>query len=1290
VRDGQWHEVSIPLSAFNNPNQGMHIDLGSVTQTFMFAGDAPGAAADFYVDNIHYSGGVAANPAPTVSLSAPANDALITTPANITITAQAADAGGAVTKVAFYNNNVLLGEDLSAPYSFSWAGAPEGVHTLTAKATDDGGTTTTSAPVTVFVAAPNNTAPAVSLTATPANPTAPATVTLTANATDAAGGSIYKVEFYNGNALLGTDLTAPYSFTWAGVPVGSYTVTAKATDNGKLTTTSDPVTIAVQDNAVLADNFGVYTENAGITQKLAYGQDANLYVWNNLAALPGATPFEGAEVLAFRAAPGAWFGFGIDNDTKNLSHFANGALKFHFKTAYAGPFKVGIKTGGGESWIEFPAGVQKFGLARDGQWHQVVIPVSALANATLVTLDQAFMFAGEAPAAAADFYVDNIHFSSQAPAAPPTVSITAPAPNATFVAPASITITADAADAEGISKVEFYNGADKLGEDATAPYAFAWANAPAGTHSLTAKAFDNGGASASSPAVTITVNGAPADGYTLVWADEFTNGISADWVFETGRGDNGWGNNELQYYRPENASVQNGELVITAKKEPFGGAEYTSARMKTQGRKSFQYGRIEAKIAMPSAQGLWPAFWMLGSSITTEGWPSCGEIDIMEHINTEPKVHGTIHWSSDNGAYANYGGSTPVANVTTAHVYSVEWDASAIRWFMDGVKFHEASILNGVNGTHEFHEDFFLLLNLAVGGNWPGFNVDNSAFPASMYVDYVRVYQKEAPPYTGPTVRLTAPANGATVTPGSTLSITASARDAVNTITRVDFFNGTTLLGTDMQAPYAFNWTNVPAGTHSLTAKVTNDKGGSATSAAIAVQVKDNVVAGDYFGIYTEQAAISNRLVYTQDANLWLWNNLSNITPAPAPFEGNEGLAFRAAPGNWFGFGVDNDVKNLGSYADGDLRFHIKTAYTGHFKVGIKSVRAEKWIEFPAGVEQYGLVRDGQWHEVIIPFAAFGIDLATLDQAFMFAGDAPAVNADFYFDNIFYSAKPADADGDGVTAPADCNDNNAAVYPGAPEKCDGLDNDCDGQVDEGIGMAAPVIAVMPSSNVYTGGNARTIYLGYGPQSVTLTASNTPAAAAYRWSPAAGLSNAAIANPVFTPTAAGSYTFEVTGTNAAGCTATASVTITVINARGTKNRNKVLVCHKGQVQEVSAAEVPVHLGHGDKLGNCNAAASTAARAGNTSGELAGAALTVYPNPTGGRTNVSFTGVPAGNYRLTVFDLKGRPVQEIAAGRSEANGPRRFELDAARFAAGVYVVKLVTDDGVLIQRVVIQRQ
>jgi beta-glucanase (GH16 family) len=249
-------------------------------------------------------------------------------------------------------------------------------------------------------------------------------------------------------------------------------------------------------------------------------------------------------------------------------------------------------------------------------------------------------------------------------------------------------------------------------------------------------------------AVMCLVMGTAFGQWQLVWQDEFTNGISADWVFETGTGSGGWGNNELQYYRRENATVSNGQLVITARRESFGGMQYTSARMKTQGRRSWKHGRIEARIAMPSFQGVWPAFWMLGDNITTVGWPACGEIDVMEHVNTGGTVHGTIHWQDHNNTYANYGGSTNTS-ITSFHVYSVEWTPTYIRWFVDGVQYHEANIANGINGTSEFQNNFFILLNMAIGGNWPGFTIDNNAFPANMYVDYVRVYQNTGTP-TGP------------------------------------------------------------------------------------------------------------------------------------------------------------------------------------------------------------------------------------------------------------------------------------------------------------------------------------------------------------------------------------------------------------------------------------------------------------------------------------------------------------------------------------------------------------
>lgn len=248
-------------------------------------------------------------------------------------------------------------------------------------------------------------------------------------------------------------------------------------------------------------------------------------------------------------------------------------------------------------------------------------------------------------------------------------------------------------------------------------------------------------------AILFPVLNAVAQNWQLVWQDEFTNGIGPDWVFETGNGTNGWGNNELQYYQAQNATTQNGELVITARHETAGTYNYTSARMKTQGRKSWKYGKVEARIAMPGFQGVWPAFWMLGDNIGSAGWPACGEIDIMEHINAENKNYGTMHWKNNNNQYASYSGNTPV-NVTEYHVYAIEWTPSAIKWFVDGVQYHEANITNGINGTEELHNNFFIILNMAIGGNWPGFTVDTAALPASMNVDYVRVYQQTDIPYT--------------------------------------------------------------------------------------------------------------------------------------------------------------------------------------------------------------------------------------------------------------------------------------------------------------------------------------------------------------------------------------------------------------------------------------------------------------------------------------------------------------------------------------------------------------
>ncbi len=245
--------------------------------------------------------------------------------------------------------------------------------------------------------------------------------------------------------------------------------------------------------------------------------------------------------------------------------------------------------------------------------------------------------------------------------------------------------------------------------------------------------------------------------YELVWSDEFNYaGLpdSTKWTFETGGG--GWGNNELQYYtknRTENARVQNGKLIIEARKENYENRQYTSARLITYpNNHSWQYGRVEASIKLPYGQGIWPAFWMLGNGIfENTAWPACGEIDIMEMVGggagRDNKTHGTLHWSDANNNHAYYGGAYQLSSgilADTFHVFAIEWDQYQIRWFIDTIQFHVIDITPA--HLSEIHNKFFILLNIAVGGNWPGNPDATTVFPQQMAVDYVRVYQKNATP----------------------------------------------------------------------------------------------------------------------------------------------------------------------------------------------------------------------------------------------------------------------------------------------------------------------------------------------------------------------------------------------------------------------------------------------------------------------------------------------------------------------------------------------------------------
>lgn len=224
---------------------------------------------------------------------------------------------------------------------------------------------------------------------------------------------------------------------------------------------------------------------------------------------------------------------------------------------------------------------------------------------------------------------------------------------------------------------------------------------------------------------------------SLVWSDEF-DGAQLNtnfWKYEKGAG--GWGNNELQEYTdsPNNVFLENGRLNIKAIKE---GTKYTSGRIITSGKKEFTYGRIDIRAKMPVGKGIWPALWMLGSNISLVSWPACGEIDIMEYLGHENfKVYGTAHY--DDGGHKYQGSSYSLTSGNYAekfHVFSLVWQENSMVWYVDYQKFYQFSKVGS-----PFNNKFFFIMNVAVGGNWPGSPDNTTTFPQSMVVDYVRVFQ---------------------------------------------------------------------------------------------------------------------------------------------------------------------------------------------------------------------------------------------------------------------------------------------------------------------------------------------------------------------------------------------------------------------------------------------------------------------------------------------------------------------------------------------------------------------
>jgi beta-glucanase (GH16 family) len=247
----------------------------------------------------------------------------------------------------------------------------------------------------------------------------------------------------------------------------------------------------------------------------------------------------------------------------------------------------------------------------------------------------------------------------------------------------------------------------------------------------------------------------PDQGWNLVWSDEFdADSINENnWNFQVVEA--GRFNDEWQRYTNsnKNAYIDDGNLIIKAihESKTHGMDQYTSARLNTANKQSWKYGKISARIKHPQGNGMWPAFWMLGANIDENGgdtpWPQCGEVDILELYGTKDNaaIEANIHYADESGSHAMMGAVSYELEAgifaDTFHIFELEWDASRFAWFVDGKEFASAPITS--EDQSEFHKEFFIVLNVAVGGNWAGRPDSTTVFPQHMYVDWVRVYQKK-------------------------------------------------------------------------------------------------------------------------------------------------------------------------------------------------------------------------------------------------------------------------------------------------------------------------------------------------------------------------------------------------------------------------------------------------------------------------------------------------------------------------------------------------------------------
>lgn len=712
--------------------------------------------------------------------------------------------------------------------------------------------------------------------------------------------------------------------------------------------------------------YAVFSDLENTDSQMTFGVDADVFVWENTFE-GGSTPaYHGNNVLAWKTAQANWwFGAGLTSrEYIDLTNYQNGTLRFKVKIPADVGFKIGIETADTQYWVDFKANEEKYGLVRNGEWGEAIVPIADFNGINLLKVTSPFLVLSGEGGMSETFelaFDDILYDPTVYPSIAPTVTITSPVDNLQLETATSLLITAEATDTDGtITNVAFYDGSQLIGLATEAPYAIQWNAITQGSHIISVKATDNSGVS-SSASIKVEVTG---DGIgEVIWKEDFNNINSETWSFEIGNGNWGWGNGELEYYREENASIApipndptNSALVIEAKEEAFGGKNFTSSRMITKDKLAIQYGVIDVRMKTPDVSGgLWPAAWLLGTG--AGDWPNIGEVDLMEmgqnfedrarqgfpHADVNHYTASNIIWYSDDalspqnptGAasaawdpnYANpYEAETSLADRFVT--YRMYWSPTSIQLsiidgeiehFMFAAPYHFTD-----NDT--FKKPFYFLLNMAVGGVFTDAHADahvSANFPAKMYVDYIQVSK----------------------------------------------WNG---------------------------------------HGEVFIGKQENKVAEGRFGIYTEETVVNEKITAGLDADIYLWNNLTPVEGTPS--EGNYSIAWKNnSSSSWYGGGIHSrQLWNLNNYLDDTLKLQMKLPEDVGIRLGFTTTSSEHWVNIGASESPYGLVRNGEWSSLSIPIEDFNAtDLSEVNAPFIISSLDPLKDSIYTFeiDNIYWESK---------------------------------------------------------------------------------------------------------------------------------------------------------------------------------------------------------------------------------------------------------------------------------------------